>query len=79
MSQWVKACEQKPREVFTHGRESKNVLIAFKDSNFEFWFYDVAYYAHSDCGGHWMSASRNCIAVAPDYWKYITPPEIEPI
>lgn len=79
MSHWIKACEQKPKEVFTHGRESENVLIAFKDPNFKFWFYDVAYYVHSDYGGHWVSAKTDCIAAAPDYWKYITPPEIEPI
>lgn len=79
MSSWIDANKHKPAEFYAYGRESKNVLIAFKEPPLDSWQYEVAYFVQSDNGGHWVGASTNCITRFPDYWKQITPPEIEPI
>ena len=79
MSSWIDANKHKPAEFYTYGRESINVLIAFKEPPLSCWCYDVAYFVHSDNGGHWVGASTNCIARAPAYWRHITPPEIDPL
>lgn len=79
MSNWIKADKHKPAEFYAHGRESQNVLVAYKDAHFNFWYYNIAFYVHSEKIGYWMSATSNCIIDSPLYWKHIASPEVEPI
>ena len=50
MSNWIKVDTHKPAEVYSHGRESQNVLVAYKDKHFNFWYYNIAFYVYGEKG-----------------------------
>lgn len=71
--EWKSVKDELPKELFTYGCESSDVLIAAKP--YGVWEYGIAYVVRTTDGVEWYSSQKAC-KVYPEYWKDIDQPTI---